>query len=267
MKINKIFSLLIVSLMLFVSCEPIVDSEELKNTTNVDGVEVVATQSTPGGNEITLQMNTPGITGYWDYFFGKGLTDRITFSFPLTGTFDFKFKGTLGAEFFEKSVSVTIDVLDHPVAPEWAALLGDDPFAGKYWEFKKDDERWWYMTAPRDPSAWSYHWWNANDCCGLSDANGEMHFYFDPELGIKYDYYTVAGGTPQTFDFALTPGDGGYGAIKIIGGNILGGFDGRQKSSGEYTVITLVEDEFILYAETTDIEDTGWGYKYRPVED
>lgn len=72
MKINKITYLIIASLMLvFSACEPIVEEESLVNSTNVDGVQLVATQSTPGGNEITIDMVTPGITGYWDYNLGK----------------------------------------------------------------------------------------------------------------------------------------------------------------------------------------------------
>ena len=108
MKINKIINLLIVSLLLgFSSCEPIVDELHLKNNTTADNVELVASQNSNGGNAITLDMRTPGVTGYWDYVIGKGLSNRIDIVYPVTGTFDFKFVGTLGAEFFEKSTPVT----------------------------------------------------------------------------------------------------------------------------------------------------------------
>ena len=266
MKINKIKIVFAVSLMLiFIACEPIVDEEALVNNTTVDNVELVALQSTTGGNQITLKMNTPGITGHWDYFFGKGLTDRITFNFPLTGTYNFKYKGTLGAEFFVKTVSVTIDVLDHPVAPEWGALLGDDPFAGKNWIYNTDEWAWWYMAAPGDPNGWAGVWWDANSCCAPGDAGGKMHFYFDPEDGIKYDYYADPNGTPVNANYVLKPADGDFGSIKIIEGeNILGGYNERGKSSGEYTIISLVDDEFILYADVTDAGDSGWTYVFKP---
>jgi hypothetical protein len=72
MKNNKIIYLLIASFMLvFSACDPILEEEQLVDTTDVAGVQLVATQSTPGGNEITINMVTPGITGYWDYNLGK----------------------------------------------------------------------------------------------------------------------------------------------------------------------------------------------------
>lgn len=271
MKINKIINLLIVSLVLVITgCEPIVDELHLKNNTTAEKVELVAIQTTNGGNEITLEMKTPGVTGYWNYFFGKGLTNKITFAFPLTGTFDFKFEGTLGAEFFEKTISVTIDVLDHPVDPEWAYLLGEDPFAGKKWVFDGtggDNGLWWYMSPSKDPDAWATAWWNAGGtCCPPPDVNGEMHFYFDGKEGIKYDYYSDADASPAKASFELKVGsDDDYGTLRITDGeNILGAYSDRKKSSGEYTLISMSDDEIILYADLTDEGGTGWTYIYRP---
>jgi len=66
MKIHNIKYLLIAVFMLvFSACDPIVDEQHLSNATDVAGVQLVATQTPPGGNKITLKMNTPGITGYW----------------------------------------------------------------------------------------------------------------------------------------------------------------------------------------------------------
>lgn len=256
--------------LLLVACDPIVDEQYLKNTTDIDGVELVATQSTAGGNGITLEMKTPGVTGYWSYFFGKGLSNKATFAFPLTGTFDFKFVGTLGAEFFEKTVSVTIDVLDQPVDPEWAYLLGDDPFAGKNWVFDGtggDGNLWWFMSAPGDPSGAMGAWWNAGgECCPPPDVNGKMNFYFDAKEGIKYNYFSDANATPANAGFELKLGSGGdYGTLKITDGeNILGGYSDRKKSSAEYTLISMSEDQIVLYADVTDEGGTGWTYIYKP---
>ena len=252
--------------MIFAACEPIVDEEVLTNTTTADNVELVATQSTAGGNEITLEMQTPGITGYWDYSFGKGYSDRITFAFPLTGTFEFKYIGTLGAEFFEKTVSVTIDGLDAPVAPEWAAILGDDPFAGKNWVYDTAAWAWWAMTPPNDPNAWGSVWWDAGGCCAPADAaTGKMHFFYDNAEGIKYSYYDSATATPMTSSFNLVPAaDGGFGSLAITGGeNILGGYGAQGTSSAEYTIISLTADEMILYCNLTDSGDSGWRYIFK----
>lgn len=266
MNIKYILNPFIVCLVLILSaCEPIVDEAELVNNSTVENVEIVATQTTAGGNEITLEMKTPGITGYWNYYFGKALTDKVTFAFPLTGTFNFTFKGTLGAEFFEKSISVTIDVLDSPVAPEWAALLGDDAIAGKNWVYNKVPAAWWYMAPIDDPSAWSTVWWDANSCCAPGDADGKMHFFFDSVEGIKYDYYADVNGEPVHTSFDLKPASGDYGTLRITGGeNILGAYNDRGTSSSEYTVISLTEDEMVLYCAKTDAGDSGWVYIFKP---
>ena len=120
MKINKKGSLFIASFVLFFSaCEPEVDEQYLQNTTDVEGVELVATQSTTGGNEITLEMVTPRVTGYWDYNLGKALTNEMTFVYPIPGTATFTYVGTLGGEFFTKSIDVEVDELDHSLDQDW----------------------------------------------------------------------------------------------------------------------------------------------------
>lgn len=105
MKINKIGSLFIASFVLFFSaCEPVVDEQTLQNNTDVEGVELVASQSTTGGNKITLDMVTPGVTGYWNYNLGKALTNRTTFVHPIPGASTFTYVGTLGGEFLLKQL-------------------------------------------------------------------------------------------------------------------------------------------------------------------
>ena len=249
--------------LVFMACEPIVDEMDLKNNTTEDAVELVATQTTAGGNEITLSMNTPGVTGYWDYVLGQGLTDEVTFTFPVTGTFEFTYVGTLGAEFFEKTVSVTVEVLDKPVAPEWRYLLGDDAVAGKTWVYSGTagtSDLMWYMSPPDSPDSWASIWWNANECCN-PDGNGKMHF--DLNGGPNYMYYADASGGPTSSDafYALNTDSG---TIRILGSNVLGGNAERGNANGEYIIISLTEDEMILYTPRTAAGDSGWTYIYRP---
>jgi len=72
MKINKIIYLIIASFVLiFSACEPIVEEQHLANSTDVDGVELKATNTTSGCNEIKLELLTPAITGPWNYIVWK----------------------------------------------------------------------------------------------------------------------------------------------------------------------------------------------------
>ena len=258
MKIYKNISLIIVSMMLlFVSCEPIVDSEELSNTTNVEGVELVAIQSTAGGNGITLQMKTPGVTGWWDFNIGRGYSDEASFNYPIPGMQTFTFTGTLGAEFFTKTIDVQIDVLDQPLNQDWYDLVSTDTSAGKTWVF--EDETPWYM-APQNgaPDSFGTIWWNAWTCC-LADASGKMKF--DLNGGANYTYYDN-GGVAQEGGFAL---DIPNRVLDFIGAPVLGGQDGlRLPADGVYNIISLTEDELILWTPLTVGGDSGWTWQFKP---
>ncbi|UJH90348.1 hypothetical protein LZ575_16055 [Antarcticibacterium sp. 1MA-6-2] len=130
MKINKIGSVVIASFVLFLSaCEPEVDERSLENNTNVEGVDLAASQSTTGGNKITLEMTTPGVTGYWDYNLGKALTNKTTVIYPIPGTSSFTYVGTLGGEFFTKTIEVQVDTLDHRLNQDWYDLVSEETAA------------------------------------------------------------------------------------------------------------------------------------------
>lgn len=268
MKKNKIIYPIMASLMLvFSACEPIVEEEHLMNSTDADGVELKATNTTTGGNEIKLELLTPGISGHWDYMIGKALTDRATVIFPVTGTFNFAYRGTLGAELFAKTLPVTIDVLDHPVPPEWTALLGTDAVAGKTWVFYRDNPDangdgplWWYMSPADDPNSAGTAWWNAGICCGPSDANGKMHF--DLDGAANYTHYETASATGAKGGFVLDVTGKRLivnGGVELLGGTQAG--DG----TGVYTIVSLTNDKMVLWVNKGKMNaGTGWTFVFRP---
>jgi hypothetical protein len=263
MKNIKIIYLFIASLMLlFSACDPIVEEQHLANTHEVDGVELKATNTTSGGNEIKLELLTPGISGHWNYIIGKALTDRATVIFPVMGTFDFVYRGTLGSELFEKKVSVTINKLDHPVPPEWGSLLGTNALAGKTWVFDGtggSGKLWWFMSPPNDPSTAMNAWWNAGDCCGPSDANGKMHF--DLNGNANYTHYETATSTGTKGLFTLdVPGKR---LIISDGAKMLGSAAGNK--DGVYTIIELTPTKMVLYLNNNEANGTGWTFVFKPL--
>jgi len=271
MKINKIFSLFIGLMILMVSaCDPIVDEQSLKNTTDVAGVELIATQSTPGGNKIELLMATPGITGYWNYNLGIALTDRVEIVYPIPGKATFTYVGTLGAEFFTKTIDVQIDVLDTPLEQDWYDLVSENTAAGKTWVYAggpaPDGKRWWYMSPPNDPASWGTAWWNAaGDCCPPSDAAGSMKFDLD---GAANFTYKKGPGEPEVKgSFVLSTADK---TLKISGANLLGNEGCGANNDNLYTIISLTEDELILYVPLATGPGgcyTGWTWIFKPQED
>lgn len=247
-------------LLVSMGCEPIEDRDHLVNTTDVAGVELVATQSTPGGNKIELSMVTPGITGYWDYNLGHAYTDRVEFIYPIPGTATFTFVGTLGSEFFTKTIDVQVDQLDNALDQDWYDLVGEQTELGKTWVFDggpaPDGAMWWYMSPPNDPSAWATAWWNAaGDCCPPGDAAGRMTF--DLDGAANYYHYTGPDAEPILGSFVL---DVANQTLKINNGNILGAEQGNP--DGLYSIIRLTEDEMILYL-ANNAGGTGWTWVFR----
>lgn len=267
MKNNKttITGWFIASLLLVaIGCQPIEDREYLENSIDVAGVELVATQSTPGGNEIELNMTTPGVTGYWNYNLGNAYSDRAEFIYPIPGTATFTFVGTLGAEFFSKTIEVQVDNLDHPLNQDWYDLVSEDLALGKTWVFNggpdQDDGKWWYMSPGDDPSSWETAWWNPGaigDCCPPNDAAGKMKF--DLDGAANFTYYSGPDATPAVGSFVLNVGKQ---TLKINNGNILGGSKGN--SDRLYTIISLTEDELILYVPMNPEDSTGWTWVFKP---
>ena len=259
MKNIKIMYLLLASFMLiFSACDPIVEEDHLSDSTTVDGVQLVATQSTPGGNKVTLKMITPGITGYWDYNLGKALTNEVTVVYPIPGKNTFTFVGSLGSQFFTKTIDVQIDKLDTPLEQDWYDLVSNNTAAGKSWVFNKTVSLWWYMAAPDNPGGYMNAWWDANNCCPPSDSNGKIHF--DLNGAANYNHYATTTATPTKGGFDL---DVTNKKLTLIKAPILG--SDRAPSDNVYTIISLTETEMILYAPKTNQGDSGWTWVFKPL--
>ncbi len=242
------------------SCDSIVDEQYLENSTTVEGVELDATQNSSNGNLIELSMNTPGVTGYWDYNLGIALTNKVEIVYPIPGTSTFTFVGTLGAEFFEKTIDVTVDVLDTPLDQDWYDLVSENTSAGKTWVFNggptPDGGMWWFMADPGNP--WGL-WWNAaGDCCPPVDAAGRMHF--DLNGAANFTYYSGPDATAETGSFVL---DVANQTLKINGSNILGAEEPRGNPDGFYQIVSLTEDEMVLFV-SNNAGGTGWTWVFRP---
>src|SRR5690606_4879689 len=154
---------------------------------------------------IELNMVTPGITGYWDYNLGQALTNKVEFVYPIPGKNTFTYTGTLGAEFFTKTIDVQVDQLDSPLDHDWYDLVSDNTETGKTWIFNGtggDDGLWWFMSPPDDPSSWEAAWWNAGGtCCPPEDANGKITF--DLNGGANFNHYSSQDATPEKGSFVL----------------------------------------------------------------
>jgi len=263
MKNIKIIYLLLASFMLiFSACDPMVDEDHLSDTTNVEGVKLVATQSTPGGNKITLTMTSPGITGYWDYNLGKALTNEVTVVYPIPGKNTFTYVGTLGSQFFTKTIDVQVDKLDTPLDQDWYDLVSTNTAAGKTWVFDgtaNDDKFWWFMSAPGNPDGAMGAWWNAGGtCCPPSDSAGKMHF--DLNGAANYNHYETKTAAPTKGSFVL---DVANKKLIISKSKMLGYAAGNK--DGVYTIVELTQTRMVLYLSNNEANGTGWTFVFKPL--
>jgi hypothetical protein len=254
MKTKTIFKLFMAyAVMLLAACEPIVDEATLSNNiADAESVRLVAVQSGSNGNLIELKMESSGIIGYWDFNIGRAYTDRVEFIYPIPGTQTFTFTGTLGGEFFTKTIDVQIDELDNPLPQDYTSLVSENTVTGKNWIFFAAQP--WHMSNPANPEE---QWWDAWTCC-LADANGSMNFNLDG--AANYTYFSAPGATPQAGSFAL---DIPNQTLVVSGAPILGGQDGgRLPGDGIFNIVSLTSNEMILHTAQTVAGDSGWTWKF-----
>jgi hypothetical protein len=271
MKSNKIINLLIGAFIVLVAaCEPIEDRDVLTNSFDPDKIELKVVQSTPGGNNLSLQMLTPGVTGYWDYVIDRAFTDRVDVVFPIPGLNTFTYYVSTAymptgdpsnVQYIAKTIDVQIDVLDHALPPAYYALVGEN-LEGKTWVFDGvpfDNTVWWAMVAPYN---WQELWWNAaGECCPPTDAAGRM--VFDLDGGANYTYYSGPDADPVTGSKWAFNAD--FTRLTITGpANILGSQEGGG-NSGRFEIKVLTADKMVLYVPDAAWA-TGWLWKFKALE-
>nr|WP_321451543.1 hypothetical protein [uncultured Carboxylicivirga sp.] len=279
MKLKNIYSFFLMVLVLMVSsCDPIEDRDILSNSFNPDNIDLQVVQATNGGNKLSIQMNTPGVMGYWDYVIDKRYTDRVEVVFPFTGNHTFTYHVTTpymsdgtpeSKEYVEKSVSVEITQLDEALPQAYYYLIGEQ-LAGRTWVFdggpEPDGRLWYFMSENDKPENHMSPWWNAaGDCCPPPDAAGRM--VFDLEGGANYTYYAGPDAEPVHGGFAFNTD---YTAITLTGANILGHFaqDGNQngKDDGKYSIMLLSNDKLVIYNPKSAGYGTGWTWVFKPLD-
>jgi len=269
---NKVISLTIGALsILLAACEPIEKRDVLTNSFNPDNIELKVVQSTTGGNQLSIQMNTPGIAGYWDYVIDKKFSDRVEVIYPIPGTSTFTYYVTTPylennnidtIRYISKSIDVTITQLDHVLPEAYYKLIGAD-LEGKTWVFDGvggDGRLWWYMS---DPGNWAGTWWNSGgECCPPADVSGKM--VFDLNAGANFTYYSSPSATAVTGSSWAFNAD--YTKLTIKGdANILGSSpeSGGSHPNKVYEIKEFTADRLTLFVPDAEW-DSGWTWVFKP---
>ena len=268
MKIYKGMSLIVGALtILLAACEPIEKRDVLTNSFDPNNIELAVVQSTTGGNELSIQMNTPGIAGYWDYVIDKKFSDRVEVIYPIPGTSTFTFHVTTpylengdinNISYPSKSIDVTITQLDHALPEAYYKLVGAN-LEGKTWVFDGeggDGGLWWYMVADYD---WQEFWWNAGgECCPPADVSGRM--VFDLDGGANFTYYESPDAGPVTGSTWSFNAD--FTKLTIKGdANILGS-EGDASNDGIFEIKEFTSDRLMLYVSHPGA--SGWIWVFKP---
>lgn len=277
MKIYKILSLLVVTAILAVSCEPIEERDSLSNSFDPNAIELSVEQNPPGSNKFTLKMNTKGVMGYWDYVVGQKNTDEVEVVFPVTGTHTFTFNvhnqymtdGTPSSKTTGTTASIDVNItqLDVRLDDKFYHLAGETA-AGKTWVFAGapwDGNLWWYMAAPYN---WEEIWWNAaGECCPPANSDFVMDAAAEINFTLLGDYtYTLDGASSEGVKWAFNDD---LTAFTITDPTKIPGYQNewgepRANADGRYEVKELTAERMVLYTSETIQGGTGWIWVFVP---
>lgn len=258
-----------------IACDPISEDIKLSNSFNLEDVELKVIQSQAGGNNLTLQMNTPGVCGYWDYIVDKKFTNEVNVIFPFTGTHVFTYKITTpymdpngdveSAKFVSKTIEVNITEMTDSLPQPYYYLVGSK-LEGKSWVFYKNNPWnasggpvWWAMA---DPANWQTIWWNAGGT-GVPPSDPDAVMTFNLNGGANYLYQKDS--ESAQVDGTSFKFNADYSKLTVFGNaNIPGQSDPADIDVIEYEIKKLTADELILFVPNLPSRGTGWVWTFKP---
>ncbi|MGM0376625.1 MAG: PKD domain-containing protein [Bacteroidota bacterium] len=268
LKTGVIFTM--VSLLLW-SCEPQeLDDRELGPLPQEQELDFSVNETdNPNVIELEDESSRPGVA-LWEFGNGNSAKGQsVKAEYPVKGSYDVEM--TLLTDGGHTQITKTIEIEQDDfslLSPMLEALVRDSE--GKSWEFAGtpgDGGLWWFMAEPDNPDGHMSFWWNAGGDGAVppSDVDGRMHF--DIIGGNNYTYYSGPNAEPQEGSFILNTDKS---ILTLNDAPVLGHTSGEGvqtgSEDGEYQIMSLTEDELVLYVPFNEYE-TGWTWVFRPVEE
>lgn len=275
---SRLFYFLSIFMVVFASCDPIEDRDQLGGVLDADELAFDIIQEPVGSNNVRFVSKTPAIIPYFDW--GTGFSNKETAEayLPFAGTYTVKFTAYCagGAVSTSKEFTVGKNDEDYFKDPAWALLTNG--MEGKTWVFATDvptyDGRIWgnggYLNAPAGPGWWGRTAADAKD--DKIDLDSELSFDLTGSANLKV---TENGQTSEgTFDLRLSPvkdGDGklwAIGSLELSGATIPHGISVNESSKTVYkfTICTLTADELVLSYNTKNLTNSGteaWFWRFK----
>jgi len=216
-------------LMAFCSCEPLVDNKSLGEIVSEDDLVLDVHNTTEGGNEIIMTNNTPGVGSYWNYITGVAAQKSVTVTLPFMGEQEITFTGFCKGGTVTTTRKVIIDKIDHPITQEWSLFAGNE-ISGKSWVWNLED----YNGIVYGTGGWLTEFAPSWDVCepeNLEDANCELVFDLNggPNLSKKDANGNIIEKGTFAFDMSVikqNPDHGtqwSIGQLTISGVSVLSG--------------------------------------------
>lgn len=265
-------------MLLLAACNPIEDTRTMGEVLEESQLQLEVKATTAGGNEIVVQNNTANVGSYWDFGLDRSTQQSDTIVFPFLGEQVISFTGFCKGGTVTTTRTVTIEQIDHTVAPEWAILAGSSS-TGKTWTWASnatDDIVFGlggYLTGD------VMNWWSLT----LTDMQNEFHISTDESMtfdlngGPNFVKKDASGGVigQGLFKFDMTKkkkkGDGTFysiGELTIEGTTVLyGNWPEETTPISTFDIIELSTTQMILgYAKPGSGEwDEAYFWKFKSI--
>lgn len=263
----------LLSIILLGACQPLRIDRPMGGIVSEEDLQLEVRTSTPGGNEIIMTNNTPGVGSYWNYVIGVSTAKTAKAVLPFLGEQTITFTGFCDGGRVTTERKVEITQIDHEVDKEWGYFAGTE-ISGKHWVWNfEENDGMVYGTG-----GWlTEHFpsWDVTPKEELAEADCEL--VFDLNGGANMSKIDASGKVLEkgTFSFDMSvkkknPDDGSIwsiGQLKLLGVSVMSGhyYWDEELIVSTFEILELTEDTMILCWAAPDTgawdEGTFWCFR------
>ena len=261
-------------LLLFASCDPILDNDEIGNLVPQSEFKYTITQDATHDYIVYVKNETPEVLFKWNSGWETSYQQNDTLIIPIAGSAPIKITAVTSGGLVEFQVDLNVvDQMEGAFSePYWAQLtnLGD----GKTWVWDNTKSAVWGNGGYKGCSAPC--WWTVDyaGMAGQEAQNDEMTLKLSGgyQLTLQAEKFPKAGTTVGSFilDMNSTIGTWSIGKLKTQEVTIVRGVwpNGGNAPIYDYDILLLNDDELVLSAPEGGAGagdwSTAWFWLFKP---